>query len=156
MNNFTFNGNHYLQVKRCARGTKCAMSYANLCIGKFEKKYIYNRIKNKSKLYLKFIVDIFMVWTASKEDCIIYTRYIWYATRATIFISYISYVSACSYSVKNIYTWSKDTSLLYVYSNLYSTQRWYIPVQCPPSVKIISTKTNSLKVASLVVMINLM
>ena len=43
------------------------MSYANLCIGKFEKKYIYNRIKNKSKLYLRFIDDIFMIWTASKE-----------------------------------------------------------------------------------------
>ena len=68
LNNFTFNGNHYLQVKGCAMGTKCAPSYANLFMGKFEKKYIYNRIKNKSKLYLRFIDDIFMIWTPSKED----------------------------------------------------------------------------------------
>ena len=68
LNNFTFNGNHYLQVKGCAMGTKCAPSYANLFMGKFEKKYIYNRIKNKSKLYLRFIDDIFMIWTSSKED----------------------------------------------------------------------------------------
>ena len=61
LNNFTFNGNHYLQVKGCAMGTKCAPSYANLFMGKFEKKYIYNRIKNKSKLYLRFIDDIFMI-----------------------------------------------------------------------------------------------
>ena len=47
LNNLTFNGNHYLLVKGCAMGTKCAPSYANLFMGKFEKKYIYNRIKNK-------------------------------------------------------------------------------------------------------------
>ena len=68
LNNFSFNGNHYLLVKGCAMGTKCAPSYANLFMGKFEKKYIYNRIKNKSKLYLRFIDDIFMIWTPSKED----------------------------------------------------------------------------------------
>ena len=35
-NNFTFNGDHYLQINGTAMGTKMAPSYANTFIGKFE------------------------------------------------------------------------------------------------------------------------
>ena len=36
-NNFTFNGDQYLQIKGTAMGTKMAPSYANTFIGIFEK-----------------------------------------------------------------------------------------------------------------------
>ena len=37
MNNFVFSGNNYLQKKGCAMGTICALVYANIFMGKFEK-----------------------------------------------------------------------------------------------------------------------
>ena len=36
MNNFTFNGKHYLQIHGTAMGTRMAPSYANLFLAKFE------------------------------------------------------------------------------------------------------------------------
>ena len=68
LNNFIFNGKNYLQTKGCAMGTKCAPNYANIFMGDFESKHIYPRIKNKSLSYLRFIDDIFMIWTASTEE----------------------------------------------------------------------------------------
>ena len=35
LNNFVFNGIHYLQKKGCAMRTKCAPSYANIFMGWF-------------------------------------------------------------------------------------------------------------------------
>lgn len=68
LNNFIFNGLHYLQVKGCAMGTKCAPGYANIFMGVFEAEYIYHRIKNKSLLYLRYIDDIFMIWTGTTQE----------------------------------------------------------------------------------------
>ena len=68
LNNFIFNGKHYLQIKGCAMGTKCAPNYANLFMGDFESKHIYPRIQNKSLLYHRFIDDIFLIWTSSKNE----------------------------------------------------------------------------------------
>ena len=48
LNNFLFNGIHYLQRMGCTMGTKCAPSYANLFMGMFEELYIYPRLLNKS------------------------------------------------------------------------------------------------------------
>ena len=41
LNNFIFNGEHYLQIKGCAMRIKCAPSYANLFMDNFETKYMY-------------------------------------------------------------------------------------------------------------------
>lgn len=68
LNNFVFNGLHYLQIKGCAMGTKCAPNYANLFMGNFEANHIYSRIRNKSILYLRYIDDIFMIWTGTKQQ----------------------------------------------------------------------------------------
>lgn len=68
MNNFIFNGSFYLQTKGCAMGTKCAPSYANLFMGKFEKDHLYPRIKGKCITYLRYIDDILLIWTASKQE----------------------------------------------------------------------------------------
>jgi hypothetical protein len=35
--NFTFNGDHYIQINGTAMGTKMAPSYANIFMGKLEK-----------------------------------------------------------------------------------------------------------------------
>ena len=67
-NSFEFNGKHFLHMKECAMGTICAPSYANIFIGKFEDTFIYPFIKDLCKLYLRYIDDIFMIWTGTKEQ----------------------------------------------------------------------------------------
>jgi hypothetical protein len=37
INNFTFDGNHYLQINGTAMGTKMAPSYANIFMGDLEE-----------------------------------------------------------------------------------------------------------------------
>ena len=49
-------------------GTICAHTYANIFMSEFEEKCIYPLIKNKSSSYLRFIEDIFMVWTKSDNQ----------------------------------------------------------------------------------------
>ena len=67
-NSFVFNGSHYLQIKGCSMGTKCAPSFANLFMGEFEENFIYNRIQDKYDAFLRFIDDIFMVWTGTRAE----------------------------------------------------------------------------------------
>jgi hypothetical protein len=43
-NNFTFNGDHYLQINGTAMGTKMAPSYANIFMGKLEKQLLESSI----------------------------------------------------------------------------------------------------------------
>ena len=62
LNNFTFNGDHYLQVGGTAMGTKVAPSYANLFMADFEDKFVYT-YPDEPFLWLRFIDDIFMIWT---------------------------------------------------------------------------------------------
>ena len=49
-------------------GTICAPSYENIFMSELEEKYIYPLIKNKSAIYLRYIDDIFMVWTKPKYE----------------------------------------------------------------------------------------
>ena len=49
-------------------GTKCAPSYANIFMGKFEEKYIYPRILGKTRLYLRFIDDLFFIWKGTEKE----------------------------------------------------------------------------------------
>ena len=67
LNNIVFNGEHYLQIKGCAMGTKCAPT-ANLFMDNFETNKIYPTTKQKAKLYLRFIDDIFMLWTGTLAE----------------------------------------------------------------------------------------
>ena len=68
LNNFIFNLRFYLQIKGCAMGTTCTPSYANIFMSEFEEKHIYPLIKKKSAIYLRYIDNIFMVWTKSKSE----------------------------------------------------------------------------------------
>ena len=47
-------------------GTICAPAHANIFMTKFEQKYNYPLIKDKTILFLRYIV-IFMVWTKSEK-----------------------------------------------------------------------------------------
>ncbi|XP_066931363.1 uncharacterized protein [Clytia hemisphaerica] len=68
LNNFCFNETHYLQIKGCAMGTKCAPTYANLFMSQFEESNIYPLLTEKCKTYLRFIDDIFMIWSGTEEE----------------------------------------------------------------------------------------
>ena len=50
----------------CPMGTTCATAFANIVMGKFGKQHTDPYINNKSILYLRYINDIFMIWTGTK------------------------------------------------------------------------------------------
>ena len=49
-------------------GTICPPSYANILMEHFEGKFIYPPIKTFLLIYLRFIDDIFFMWTGSQKD----------------------------------------------------------------------------------------
>ena len=68
LNNFIFNDNNYLQVKGCAIGTISAPLFANIFMGKFEDTHIYSDVLQFCKLYLRYIDDLFLIWTGTKDQ----------------------------------------------------------------------------------------
>ena len=74
MNNFVFDYIHYLQIKGCAMGTVCAPAYANIFMAKFELKCIYPYINDRTKMFLRFIDDLFMIWTGSEQELLDFMR----------------------------------------------------------------------------------
>ena len=48
-------------------GTKCAVTYTNIFMDIFEETHIYPLIKQKMKFYLRYIDDIFFIWTGSEK-----------------------------------------------------------------------------------------
>ena len=50
--------------------TICAPAYANVFMAYFQEKFIYLLIDAKTLFYLRFIDDIFMIWTKSEKDLI--------------------------------------------------------------------------------------
>ena len=75
MNNFTFNDSHYLQIHGTAMGTKMAPSFANLFLGLFEKNALRNA-PFQPHTWLRYIDDIFMIWTESPENLKIFIDYL--------------------------------------------------------------------------------
>ena len=49
-------------------GTICAPPYANIFMGEFEHVHIYPLIRNLNDLYLRFIDDIFLIWTGRTTE----------------------------------------------------------------------------------------
>ena len=56
-------------------GTRMAPSYANLSLGKFERDALLNS-PHQPYLWLRFIDDIFMIWTAGPEKLKIFVDYL--------------------------------------------------------------------------------
>ena len=68
LNNFEFNGKHYLQKKGSSMGSKSSCRYADVFMDDFETKFIYPRIQNKHAAYYRFVDDIFMIWTGTEAE----------------------------------------------------------------------------------------
>ena len=66
-NNFEFNGHHYLQTSGTTMGTRLAPSHANNFMGDFENTHVYT-YHTQPYLWLRFIDDIFMIWTHSLDS----------------------------------------------------------------------------------------
>ena len=47
--------------------TKCAPCYANIFMENFEESFIYPKMKDLQSYYLRYIDDIIVIWTSSKE-----------------------------------------------------------------------------------------
>lgn len=70
-NYFTFNDQLFLQTQGVAMGTSCAPAYANLYLGGWER-YVYSDDRyadflDDTLLWYRFIDDLFLVWTGSKD-----------------------------------------------------------------------------------------
>ena len=48
-------------------GINCAPSCANIFMDHFERRYISPFLQGLSLIYLRFVDDIFFIWTGSKE-----------------------------------------------------------------------------------------
>ena len=66
-NNFMFNGEHYLQISGTAMGTKMAPSYANIFMGKLERRLLHHA-PTKPLSWLRFIDDIEMKWVDGRDS----------------------------------------------------------------------------------------
>ena len=63
---FNFNGDNYLQNGGTAMGTAAVPNYANLFMDRFETKAL-NNWSLKPLIWLRFIDDIFTIWTHGED-----------------------------------------------------------------------------------------
>ena len=68
LNNFVLSYKIYIQIKGCAMGTTWASCYANERTHHFERKYLSPFLQGLSLIYLKFIHDIFFIWTGILDE----------------------------------------------------------------------------------------
>ena len=61
-NHFKFQDEHYLLIKGTAIGTPMASQYANIFMAHLEERILQKSIQ-KPIFYLRYIDDIFMLWT---------------------------------------------------------------------------------------------
>ena len=90
-NNFEFNGNHYLQILGTAIGTKMAPAYANLFMDRLERTLI-SEPRIKLYLWLRYIDDVFMMWTGSEQEL----------------IEFLNYMNEAHATIKFTWSWSKE------------------------------------------------
>ena len=83
MNNFDFNGDHFLQTSGTAMGSRVSVNYSNIFMSEWENKHVYTRHK-QPLLWKRFIDDVFCIWQHSYEDL----------------ISFISHLNDCHPSIK--------------------------------------------------------
>ena len=74
-NNFQFNGQNYLQIKGVAMGSKVSPSFAILYMDFFERSHVYTYTK-QPLLYLRYIDDIFLIWTHSRQDLDLFVEHL--------------------------------------------------------------------------------
>ena len=67
LNNFEFDGKHFLQVGGTTMGTRVAPSLANIFMSEFEDKFIYSYEK-QPLLFKRYIDDCIFLWTHGDEE----------------------------------------------------------------------------------------
>ena len=70
-NYFLFNGQMYRQIQGTAMGTKMAPNYAIIFMHYLEQNLL-NATKLKPKTWLRFIDDIFMIWSYGIQELVIF------------------------------------------------------------------------------------
>ena len=67
LSNFTFNGEHYIQIKGTVMGTRVAPNFANVYMERLEDKFVYQtRWANWLIMWVRFIDDIFLIWKGDR------------------------------------------------------------------------------------------
>ena len=69
------NENHYLQTLGTAIGTEMAPSYANLFMDRLERRLL-SPAQVKPYIWLRYIDDVFMVWTGTELELVEFLNYI--------------------------------------------------------------------------------
>lgn len=75
LNNFKFNGQNYLQVVGTAIGTRVAPTFANIFMGYFEDKFVYN-YPTQPVIWLRFIDDVLLIWNAGLDALILFIDFL--------------------------------------------------------------------------------
>ena len=55
-------------------GTNCVPAYANIFMDHFERKHVYPFLEGLSRSYLRFVDDIFFIWTGSEDQLITFSN----------------------------------------------------------------------------------
>ena len=93
-NNFTFNDEHFIQIKGTAMGTRVAPNFANVYMGRFEENFVYKtEWSNYVIIWVRFIDDIFLIW---KGDIDSITEFIGHLNNAAPSIKFTHEISTNS------------------------------------------------------------
>jgi hypothetical protein len=128
-NNFTFNGEHFLQINGTAMGTKMAPSYTNIFIGKLEKLIILFA-PHKPLSWFRFIDDIDMKWTKSEENL---NRFFDHANNVHPTIQFTLETSRNNISCLDTYTTCENGIMSTdIYNKPTDTHQYLSPQSCHP------------------------
>ena len=91
-NNFEFDGKHFLQILGTAIGTKMAPAYANLFMDELERRLI-SQARVKPYVWLRYIDDVFMIWTGTEEEL----------------REFLSFINEAHDTIKFTWNWSRES-----------------------------------------------
>ena len=112
-NNFTFHGDHYVQVFGTSMGTKMAPSMACLFMGSLEDRLL-NSYSKKPSLWLRYIDDVFLLWTHGPEE---FQNFVHHCNNFHHSIKFTAETSSHEIPFLDVMVSIKDGSL---YTDLYS------------------------------------
>lgn len=69
LNNFEFNGKHYVQVSGTSMGTRIGPNYANIFMAVLEEEFLA-RVDLKPFFYKRFIDDVFLIWPHGESSLV--------------------------------------------------------------------------------------
>lgn len=77
-NYFIFNSKYYLQIQGTSMGSPFAPNYANLFLGLWEERHIFNNnpFLHNILTFKRFIDDILLIFTGSEQDLYLFNEYI--------------------------------------------------------------------------------